>query len=522
MNLVYAREMQALDRYTIEEFGVPGLVLMENAGRGTAELILEYFRPSLSQGALIICGPGNNGGDGFVIARHLAQKGFPVKVFCLAPFEKFKGDALVNLQIIKKMEIPLFLVNNDISVLKQEIKASGLIVDAIFGTGLEREVKGHFAAAIEAINQSEKPVVAVDIPSGLSADLGRPLGIAVKASLTATMALPKVGQVIYPGRHYVGELKIVDISMPKRVIAELAPPRFLLNESWAANHLKPRGPDSHKGTYGHVAVLAGSSGKTGAAILTCLGALRGGAGLVTLICPKSLNHIFETTLTEAMTFPLEEETDIQSLSYQAFDKIISFCRDKKAVAIGPGFGIHRETFELVHRLVAHLDIPAVIDADAITALAGEVFHLRRAQAPRILTPHPGELARLLDISKEKIQENRLEIARLAAKETESIVVLKGAATVVASPDGREAVNYSGNPGLATGGTGDVLTGLITALLAQGYEPFMAASLGVYLHGLSADILAKRKGPFGFVAKEVAETLPNAIKEIMVRKNLGQF
>ncbi|OAG28473.1 bifunctional ADP-dependent NAD(P)H-hydrate dehydratase/NAD(P)H-hydrate epimerase [Thermodesulfatator autotrophicus] len=522
MRLVYAREMQTLDRFTIEEFGIPGLILMENAGRGTAELIVERFSHVLPQGALIICGPGNNGGDGFVIARHLFQKGFPVKIFCLAPTEKFKGDALINLQIVKKMKLPLFFVDSDISTLRQEIKACGLIVDAIFGTGLTREVGGHFAAAIEAINQSEKPVIAVDIPSGLSADSGKPLGIAVKATLTATMALPKIGQVIYPGRYYVGELKVVDISMPKTVIEELAPKRFLLDESWASKNIKPREPESHKGTYGHVAVLAGSRGKTGAAILTCRGALRGGAGLVTLVCPKSLNHIYEIALTEAMTYPLEHETEINSLSYRAFDEIISFCQGKKAASIGPGLGLHQETFELVHRLVARLDIPMVIDADAISALAGELFHLRRAQAPRILTPHPGELARLLDISIEEIKKNRLEIARLAAKETESIIVLKGAATVVVSPDGREAVNYSGNPGLATGGTGDVLTGLITALLAQGYEPFIAACLGVYLHGLSGDILAKRKGPFGFVAEEVAEALPNAIKETIMRKKLGSL
>ncbi|WP_022854016.1 bifunctional ADP-dependent NAD(P)H-hydrate dehydratase/NAD(P)H-hydrate epimerase [Thermodesulfatator atlanticus] len=522
MKLVYASEMQALDHYTIEECGIPGLVLMENAGRGIAELILSRFAQEASQGVVIVCGPGNNGGDGFVVARHLFQKGYPLKVFSLTEEEKFKGDAQVNLKIIKNMGLPLyFLTTDDLSPLEEALSKNQIIVDAIFGTGLSREVSGRFAKAIELINKSQKIVVSVDMPSGLSADTGRPLGIAVKATVCATMALPKVGQLIYPGKDYVGELEIIDISMPAKIIAEKGPARFCLDVNWACETIKPRPQDSHKGTYGHVAVLAGSQGKTGAAILSCQGALRGGAGLVTLVCPKSLNHIFETTLVEAMTFPLPKETPIQSLSYRAFDQIISFMVGKKAVALGPGFGLHPETFELVHKLVAQVELPMVVDADALSATSGEPYHLRRSQAPRVITPHPGELSRLLDVPKEEIQEDRLLAARAAAKETNAVVVLKGAATVIVSPDGREAVNTTGNPGLASGGSGDVLTGLIASLLGQGYEAFSAACLGVFLHGYAADILAKRKGPWGYTAQEVAETIPLAIKELLVRKEFGK-
>ena len=521
MRLVYGQEMQALDRYTIEDFGLPGLILMENAGRGTAEIILNRFAPEARREVLVVSGPGNNGGDGFVVARHLHQRGVPVKVISLAPEEKFKGDAAVNFKAAQRLGLikGFILEEEDLPLLQEGLKTCGLVVDAIFGTGLGREVKGRFAAAIELINASSKPVVAVDIPSGLSADTGRPLGVAVKATLTATMALPKVGQVIYPGRTFVGELEVVDISMPASVIEALAPKRFWLTPEWAAATLSPRKPDSHKGTYGHLLVLAGSRGKTGAAILTCQGALRGGAGLVTLVSPESLNPVFEATLTEAMTHPLPYETEAGSLAEEAFEEILSLSQGKRALALGPGFGLHPETRALTKRLVSGLELPAVVDADGLTALAGEPELLKEAPAPRVITPHPGEMARLLGLPKEEVQRDRLATAREAAGRTGAVVVLKGAATVVAAPDGREAVNASGNPGLASGGSGDVLTGLIGALLAQGYEPFVAACLGVFLHGYAADILSARKGPFGYVASEVAEAIPLAVKEISLRGRL---
>ncbi len=521
MKLVYAHEMQALDRYTIEEIGITGEILMENAGKGVAEIIWLRFGKEAEKGVVIICGPGNNGGDGFVVARHLAQRGFPIRVFLLTSPTKFKGEAALNLQILQRLYLPLIqLTEEDFSDLHAALKTCGLVVDAIFGTGLKREVTGIFAQVIKFMNESGKPIIAIDMPSGLSADTGKPLGIAVKATLTATMALPKVGQVIYPGREYTGELQIVDISMPPLVIEEQGPKREWLTEEWAIDLILPRKGDTHKGTYGHVLVLAGSTGKTGAAILSALGALRGGAGLVTLACPKSLDPIFETVLIEAMTVPIAQETLEGSLSSEAFDIIFELAKGKKAALIGPGLGLCQETQDLVYRVVAELPLPMVVDADALTCLSGRLSYITQAKWPRILTPHPGEMARLLRVDKDTVQSDRLGIARTAAREARAVVVLKGAATVIASPDGREAVNRTGNPGMATGGMGDVLSGLIAALLAQGFDPFEAACLGVFLHGLAGDLLAGEKGPWGYTASELAEKLPFVIKKLLFKREFS--
>ncbi len=515
MRLVYAREMQALDRFTIEEVGVPAEVLMENAGRGVAELILECFPGEARRGVLILCGPGNNGGDGLVVARHLHQRGLPVKVVLLAPEEKYRGESASNLRVVKYLGLPLekALSEEEVEALRPALAGAGLVVDAIFGTGLSRDLSGRFARTVELLHESGRPVVAVDMPSGLSADTGRPLGVAVRATLTATMALPKVGQVIYPGREYVGELRVVDIGMPGKVIREKAPPREYLDRDWAARVLKPRSPDTHKGTYGHVLILAGSRGKTGAAVLAALGALRVGAGLVTLAAAGSLQPLLAGYLPEVLTLGLSPETPDQELAPAAAESILETAGRMRAAVLGPGFGLSEEARSLSRRLAVELPCPAVLDADALTALSGRLESLREAPAPRVLTPHPGEMVRLLAQPKDKIQADRLAAAREAARLSGQVVVLKGAATVVAAPDGREAVNSSGNPGMAQGGMGDVLSGMIGALLAQGYEPFEAACLGVFLHGASADDLARRRGPFGFTASEVAENLPRVVREL---------
>ncbi|QJA06463.1 NAD(P)H-hydrate dehydratase [Thermosulfurimonas marina] len=517
MRLVYAAEMQALDRFTIQEVGVPAEVLMENAGRGVAEILLSRFPEEARRGTLILCGPGNNGGDGLVVARHLHQRGLPVKVLLLAPEEKYRGEAGINLRVARYAGIPLLRAQDEatLEALAPEILGAPLLVDALFGTGLSREVSGVFARAIELMNQAPAPVVAVDMPSGLSADTGRPLGVAVRATLTATMALPKVGQVIYPGREYVGELRVVDIGMPPRVIEERAPARFYLTRKWAAGCLKGRPPESHKGTFGHLLVLAGSRGKSGAAVLCARGALRAGVGLVTLVSAASLQPLLASYLPEALTWGLSPETPEGELSPECAGEILSRAERMRAAVLGPGFGLSEAAGQLARRLARELPVPTVLDADALTALSGRLEELKEARAPRVLTPHPGEMARLLGLPKEEIQARRLEIAREAARKSHQVVVLKGAATVVAAPDGREAVNSAGNPGLAQGGTGDVLSGLLGALLAQGYEPFEAACLAVYLHGAAGDLLSRRVGPFGFTASEVADALPRLFRELVL-------
>ncbi len=518
MRLVYAAEMQALDRYTIEEVGVPAEVLMENAGRGVVEILEKRLAEALPRGVYILCGPGNNGGDGLVVARHLHQRGIPVKAVLLAPEEKYKGEAGVNLRIARYAGVPLEVILDEegVSRLAPELSAAGLVVDALFGTGLSRELSGRFAQLVEIVNGLPCPVVAVDMPSGLSADTGRPLGVAVRAHLTATMALPKVGQVIYPGRLYTGELHIVDIGMPRRVVEEKTPPREYLDLDWAVSVFRRREPDTHKGTYGHLMLLAGSRGKTGAALLAALGGLRGGAGLVTLVSARSLQELYAGYLPEILTQGLAPETPEAELTPETGERIMELATTMKAAVLGPGFGLSEKAQTLSRRLALELPIPVVLDADALTALAGRLKDLQQAKAPRILTPHPGEMSRLLGKAKEEIQKDRLAAAREAARLSGAVVVLKGAATVIASPDGREAINSTGNPGMAQGGMGDVLAGLIGALLAQGYESFTAAALGVFLHGAAGDELSRLRGPFGYTASEVAETLPKVWRRLSLR------
>jgi NAD(P)H-hydrate epimerase len=361
------------------------------------------------------------------------------------------------------------------------------MVDALLGTGLNSPVAGLMAALIEKVNHLRPPVLAVDIPSGLSADTGEVMGVAVKAEVTATYGWPKIGQIVSPGRDYVGRLWQVDIGIPPSLAQKLKVE--LAKAAEMRRLLPPRPFTSHKGAYGHLAVLAGSEGKTGAAAMTADGGLRAGAGLVTLGIPASLNDILEVKLTEAMTLPLAEAPGVRALGVQALPAIREFLADKTAAALGPGLGTHAETLEVVRQLARDLTLPLVIDADGVNALAPDPVWLQGAPGPRILTPHPGEMARLTGLSVKEIQADRLQAAQEAAARYGVIIVLKGAQTVVADPEGRASINSTGNPALASGGTGDVLTGLIGGFLAQRLTPWDAARLGVYLHGLAADYLA---------------------------------
>lgn len=507
MLLVSAKEMQALDKKAIEDFGIPGLILMENAGRGIAELILRHFAQARQKGALILAGPGNNGGDGFVVARHLHQSGVPVTLLVLAPEEKFQGDARTNLQIVLRLGFPISWCVDQSSLQNAalELQTCGVVVDAIFGTGLTRKVTGRFARAIDMANASGVPIVAVDIPSGLSADTGRPLGTAIRAKLTATMALAKIGQAVYPGVEYVGDLYLVDIGLPPAAVNEQSPRCELLEESTVKAMLRPRPFQGHKGTFGHLLILSGSPGKTGAAALAALGALRAGTGLLTVGCPASVQPVLASKLTEAMTASLPE-TPYGTLSATSRAVIESWLEGKQALALGPGLGLDEEVMSLIRGLLASVSVPVVADADALTAVGTEHRLLVGAPAPRILTPHPGEMARVLGCTTAEVQNNRLDAARTLAAATQATVVLKGARTVIAAPDGRQAVNPTGNPGMGAGGMGDVLTGILGGLLTQGYSPWEAACLGVYAHGRAADQLARVKGPWGYLAGEVADWL----------------
>lgn len=511
MKLVTAEEMREMDRRTIEEVGVPSLVLMENAGRTTYQILRGEF-PGLAGPVAVVAGRGNNGGDGFVVARYLANDGIPVSVFLLAEKAQVQGDARVNLNILAHLgvEVTEVLTEADLNAALPHLSRAELIVDALLGTGLNSPVRGLMAALIEHLNRLRLPVLAVDIPSGLSADTGEPLGIAIQAEVTVTYGFPKLGQVLPPGRDYVGRLWQVDIGIPpalaETVKVELAEARHL------RRCLPPRPFGSHKGTFGHLVVLAGSEGKTGAAALAADGGLRAGAGLVTAAVPASLNDILEVKLTEAMTLPLPEAAGVRAVGRGALAPLKDFLADKTALALGPGLGTHPETQELVCHLVRELPQPVVIDADGINCLGRDPQCLKEAAGPRILTPHPGEMARFLGSTPKEVQARRLEVAREVAARYGIYVVLKGAQTVVAAPDGRLSLNPTGNPALASGGTGDVLTGLISGYLAQRLAPWDAARLGVYLHGLAADYLTQQVGVQGLVAGDLLDVFPEMLAE----------
>jgi NAD(P)H-hydrate epimerase len=506
MKLVTAAEMRELDRRAIQDLGIPSLVLMENAGRGTYQILRREF-PDLDGEVAVVAGRGNNGGDGFVVARYLANAGIPVAVFLLGPRDRVSGDARVNLEILGHLGIAVdeVLTEADLNTALHRLAKAGLIVDALLGTGLNAPVQGLLAALLERLNHLRPPVLAVDIPTGLSADTGEVLGVALKAEVTVTYGWPKIGQVLPPGRDYVGRLWQVDISIPPRLARE-APVE--LSEAREMRALLPPRPfGSHKGTFGHLLVLAGSEGKTGAAAMAAEAGLRAGAGLVTLGLPASLNDIMEGKLTEAMTLPLPEAVGSRALGAAAQKLIMDFLDGKFTLALGPGIGTHPETRKLVGRLVHDLGCPMVIDADGVNNLAGHTDSLAGAAGPRILTPHPGEMARLVGVSTSAVQARRLDLARETAARLGVTLVLKGAQTVVAVPDGRASLNSTGNPALASGGTGDVLTGLIGGFLAQGLTPWDAARLGVYLHGLAADYFVGQCGPRGMIAGDLLTVMP---------------
>jgi ADP-dependent NAD(P)H-hydrate dehydratase / NAD(P)H-hydrate epimerase len=522
MKLPTAEQMRALDNIAISHYGIPSIVLMENAGRGMVAAMGQEFGNLAGRTITILVGPGNNGGDGLVIARHLHQQHARPHVLLLSVPDKFTGDAAVNLAVVQKLGLPLrqFSPGDSSEMVRGLLRHSWLVVDAIFGTGLKREVSGHFAEVIELLNQLHLPVAAVDIPSGLNADTGQPLGVCVQASMTATFAHAKPGLTVHPGRGLAGRLQVIDIGIPPEAAHQAAISTELLTAATLGAWLPERQASSHKGTFGHLLVVAGSEGKTGAAILCAQGAMRSGAGLVTLCVPAAVNSIFETCLTEAMTLPLPSSGK-GHLSIADYEKIFEATRGKQAVAVGPGLGTAPETAEMVLRLYRQCQEPMVIDADGLNILAGEPAVLASPPGPRLLTPHPGEMSRLTGLATKAIQADRLAVASTFAREKGVFLVLKGADSVIAAPDGRLAVNPTGNPGMASGGMGDVLTGIIGGLLAQGLTPWQAACLGTYAHGAAGDRLAAGSGAnLGLLASDLAREFPRTLAELTTRARQG--
>jgi hydroxyethylthiazole kinase-like uncharacterized protein yjeF len=513
MIVVTAEQMREMDRLTIQKHGVPSLTLMERAGEGIAQVIFERFGRNAKKGVLVVAGKGNNGGDGFVVARRLKKKKIACEVALLARKEELSADAAHNFQAFEKLKGKIIEIGADgLDRLNRRIGKHALIVDAILGTGIKSEVRGHFAEAIAMINVSALPILAVDIPSGLDADNGTPLGIAIRAATTVALGYPKLGEVIYPGVDYVGELVVADIGIAAEAVAEVAPKTELLDREMIRRLVPRRNPDSHKGTYGHVLVVAGSRGKTGAAILACRAAMRTGAGLVTLAAPRSLNNIFAGALVEVMTEPLPDNAaeQMEPLSDEDWRRLLE---RKNALLFGPGIGVSDVSQNTLRWLLRNLDIPWVIDADGLNTLALEMNRLRHAKVPPVLTPHPGEMARLTGKSTVAVNADRVGIARAFALEHRCHVVLKGARSVIATAEGKVFINPTGNPGMASGGMGDVLAGMLAALLGQGFSPEDAMKFGVYLHGFVGDTVAVEKGEIGLIASDIIEGLPAGIRAL---------
>jgi NAD(P)H-hydrate epimerase len=526
MKLATSTQMQALDQAAINEIGIPGVVLMENAGLGTVDQMELEFGPVRGKSVIIFVGPGNNGGDGLVIGRHVLQRGgFPYLVSLVAP-ETLKGDAGINAVVCNTIGLPnkVVLHEDNISQLLGQIKNIHFahpvhcLVDALFGTGLTRNLAGRFASVVRFINQLSNdhkwPVTSVDIPSGLSADTGETLGFSVQADLTVTYGLAKPGHYMHGGPT-IGRLTVVDIGIPRQVVEAASLPGKVLDRN-TGKLLLPRRTATHKGSFGHLLILAGSEGKTGAAILSGQAALHSGCGLVTLAVPAELNTIFETSLPEAMTVPLPSSAKIFSMA--DYDLIIKLLVGKNALVLGPGIGTDPDTGALVRRLYRELHLPIIVDADALNLLALEPEVIAAAGGSRILSPHPGEMARLTGVSTAEIQTDRLHAANWLGtvpinNDHEIVTIFKGAGTVVCSNKGEWAINSSGNNGMATGGMGDVLTGLIGGLVVQGYSPWDAAGIGVYMHGLAADLVASKQ-PRGYLASDVAAALPLATQKMI--------
>ncbi len=515
MYLVTATEMQAMDRAAIETLGIPGRVLMENAGREATRVFLAHFADTARRGVGVVAGRGNNGGDGHVVARCLAHLGFPVTVYLLCAADRVAGDAAANLRLLAPLNIPLVEITDEAALARHRpaMAAVAVWVDAIFGTGLHSEVTGLSRSVIEFINRQDRPVFAVDIASGLHADTGRPCGACINAQVTATFAYPKVGQVLYPGAEHTGRLEIVDIGIPAKIAAAVAPRQMMLTAPMVRGLLPQRPADSHKGRNGHLLVVAGSSGKTGAAAMTANAALRVGAGLVTVGVARSLNPVMETLTLEAMTAPLPDN-DAGVLGPAAHAAILALAEGKSCLALGPGLGPDPATGEMVRGLIRASTVPLVLDADALNHLADRLDTARRLAVAAVLTPHPGEMGRLIGAGAAAVQLDRVDCARRLAVDLQAHIVLKGARTLVADPDGTVFVNPTGNPGMAAGGMGDVLTGAIAGLIAQGVAPGPAARAAVYLHGAAADHLAAAIGPVGYLAGEVMQALPQAIAKLL--------
>jgi NAD(P)H-hydrate epimerase len=514
MRILSAKQMREADRRAIEEAGIPSVVLMENAGRQVVAAIERADADLPMSRVTVLSGPGNNGGDGFVIARVLYERDIPVRVGLLGRAREVKGDAKTNLTVLNNLGIDVVEIDEAAAweLHGTDLLESDLIIDALFGTGLREPLTGLAATIVDDVNASEREVISVDVPSGLSADTADVPGPAIHATMTVALGALKLPLVLPPAERLAGTVVVADIGIPEVIIDTAQPPHLdLLTRESVRVLVEPRSAASHKGTYGHVLIVAGSPGKTGAAHLAAMAALRSGAGLVTVATPASSQPVVAALGAEYMTLALSEAPD-GTLGTGALDTILAF--DCDIVAIGPGLGTSTTVASVVHGLVARSKRPLVLDADALNVFEGQTDRLvARAEAEIVITPHPGEMARLVGLTAAEVQAHRLEIATEFAATHGVHVVLKGHRTLVVAPDGETGINLTGNPGMATAGSGDVLLGVIAAWMAQRKSAVLGTSIGVYLHGLAGDLAADEHGETGLIAGDIVAHLGKAAVQL---------
>ena len=513
MKLVTAKEMKALDVQAQNDYAMPGILLMDNAAQAVAEAVHEALTALEGERVVIFCGGGNNGGDGLGAARWLQSYGVSVRAFVVgAALDAVQGDAAVELAMFTKAGGRVEALSTEDDWVLAELAASkaDVLVDALLGTGFHGELEGDVLRACELLNKSEKYILAVDIPTGVNADNGAVCEQAVRADHTVTMALVKTGLLLYPGREYCGDIELADISMPVKLVEEYKSDKYRLTDEIVRELLPLRKANAHKGDAGRVVICAGSPGYTGAAALASDAAVKAGAGLVSLYTPLSSRDVLAIKLTEVMVHGLLERMP-GILGGGAASDVASSAEAADVLAIGPGLGTSESTQEAVRTILQKITTPVVIDADALTALAGHTEILAAMQAQKVLTPHPGEMARLTGLEIAEIEADRINVAKKYAEEWQAIVVLKGAPTVIGCPNGTVYVNSTGNSSLATGGSGDVLTGIIAGLAAQEISLQEAAICGVYLHGLAAELTGI---DIGLAAGELAALLPQAREQVL--------
>ena len=499
MKILSAEEARSIDRRATDRFAIPSLLLMENAAMAVVDAIFEHY--ANCERVSIFCGTGSNGGDGLAVARHLENRGVVPAVFIVGERSKFAGDAATNLTICQRAAFPMYDITDADSLNSALVHAADadLIVDALFGTGLNRAPDGIYAEVIRSMNELALPIVAVDVPSGANASSAEPFDPCVQAAVTVTFAAPKICHVFEPAAILCGEVIVADISIPDSAIGDEGVTLALTTPADVRPHIAPRLGSTHKGTYGHVAIIAGSPGKSGAAVMCARGAIRTGAGLVTV-------------MTDSETAKLIHAASIESMTFSGGD-VGEFLQKKSAALLGPGLPDTERAYNWVRTTVASIEVPLVIDASGLNAFAGRAKEINPGNRPRVITPHPGEMARLMGMETKDVVAKRVDVAREAARVCNSVVVLKGHQTLIADPEGHVNVNPTGNPGMASGGMGDVLGGMIAAFLARNVDAFDAACAAVYIHGFAGDLLKEEMGDTGLAAMDLAERIPLAMQRL---------